>query len=53
MIIIEEDEVERAIVNVNKNKAIGLDNLSLKPLNSQNITKMKIEGLNFQETKHK
>ena len=52
MIEIEDDEVERALIKVNKNKAIGIDNLSFKPLNKQNISKMKIKGLNHIETKH-
>ena len=39
-------EVLEAMSKINKDKAIGIDNLSLKPLDTKELEKLKIHGLN-------
>ena len=48
-VVIEQDEIEKAIKNINKDKAIGIDNITLKPLSKKNSLKMQNEGLTFLE----
>ena len=36
---------------INKDKAIGVDNISFKPLKQRNSLKIQIEGNNFYENK--
>ena len=45
-IIIENEEMMRAVNKINKNKAIGIDNLTLKPLDKKETVKFKINGRN-------
>ena len=49
-IIIETEEMVRAINKINKNKAIGIDNLTLKPLDKKETVKFKINGLDWKES---
>ena len=49
-IIIENEEMMRAVNKINKNKAIGIDNLTLKPLDKKETVKFKINGRNWKES---
>ena len=40
----------RAVNKINKNKAIGIDNLTLKPLDKKETVKFKINGRNWKES---
>ncbi len=45
LIMVEQDEIERAVIKINKNKTICKDSMPLRPLNKQNSGKMKLKGL--------
>ena len=47
--LIEGDEVTRAIHQINKDKAIGIDNITMKPLAKRQSLQLRINGLNFAE----
>ena len=48
---VKEEEMKKAIETINKNKAIGIDNLTLKPLDKKEMLKYKINGLDYHESR--
>ena len=49
-ITIKEEDVKEAINRINKNKAIGVDNITMKPIDKIQSLKMNINGFNYEET---